>query len=443
MIRYPIEVLQELHIPTTLVVGYEAEQIRSVMPHNDLITYAYQEEQRGTGHALMCGYEHCTARHTLVINGDMPCITSDVIRRLIQTQSQQRAAVTFVTAHNCPQAHRYGKVVRSQHHVEIVEARDAQYDSSTYSHVNAGIYLFSRSFLDEALAHLHEHTEHGEIYITDLIGYASTYGHTVATINTDFDTIRGVNTLEELQTVETLQRHNIISQLFHNGVYCRDPEHTYIDADVSIAEHTWIEPGAVIRGNTHIARGAHIGPYAVVKNSSIGEHAHIDAHTHIANTTVAAGAHLGPFARVRKQSHIGPNVQVGNFVEVSQSTLGTSTKAKHLSYIGNTTTGSDVNIGAGTVICNFDGYAKYTTQISDEAFIGSNTTLVAPITLGARAIIGAGSVITTDIPEDALAIARERETIKEQYAPHLRSRQQTDINHHQEPDGPYHDEGVL
>ena len=428
MLAYPVDMLHTLTIPTTIVVGYQAEYVQNALPDDPLITYVEQKEQRGTGHALLCGYHNSRANHMLVLNGDTPLITQELINTVINTHVSHDAAITFVTADNRPEAYAYGKVVTHGNHIEIIEARHIT-DQTQHTEINAGIYLFNSNFLETALQHLAPHSGSNEIYITDLIGYASQQNYTVNTVHADFDTIRGVNTLEELQIAEQKQQTAIINNHVHHGVYCVDPDNTYIDANVQIAEHTRIEPGAIIRGNTTIGSGCHIGPYTVINNSTIGDHVQIEPYSHIADTTIDAAATIGPFARTKKQTHIQTGATIGNFVETAASTIGPKAKAKHLAYIGNTTVAEKVNIGAGTVICNYDGYAKHTTHIQHGTFIGSNTTLVAPLHIGSEAIIAAGSVITKDVPNKALAIARERETIKDNYAPYLQAKQRGTLHH--------------
>lgn len=426
LVRYPVDMLREMHIPMTLVLGYQADHIHACMPDDPLITYTHQTEQRGTGHALICAYNQCSARHTLVLNGDTPLITQDLIRTVIHEHIEQQAAVTFVTTDNSPQTYAYGKVVIDETgYVSIVEARHAEHPRDSYTHVNAGIYLFSSTLLQEALTQLLPHDGSNEIYITDLIGYASKYGYTVSRVHTDFDTVRGVNTLEELQVAEQRLQTTKVTALIHDGVYCQAPEHTYIDNSVTISPHTWIEPGAIIRGTTTIGPRCRIGAYAVIDNCHIASDVTIAPYTHCTNATIHENAQIGPFAHLRKNNTIHEHAMIGNFVEVASSTIGPAVKAKHLSYIGNTHIDHNANIGAGTVICNFDGTEKHNTHIAAHAFVGSNTTLVAPLQIGSNTIIGAGSVITTDVPDNALAIARERETIKPEYVTRKHTRQHT------------------
>ncbi len=424
LLRYPVDILRELNISMTIVVGYQAEYIYASLPDDPQITYAEQREQRGTGHALMCGFTQCEARHTLVLNGDTPCLTQECIHSLINEHIKTNPSITFITTDNLQETHAYGKVVKHDNeYIEIVEARHATAPLSSYDRVNAGVYLFNSAFLSEALEKLKPHDGSNEIYITDLIGYASYNGYTISCVHADFDTVRGVNTLSELHTAQTRIQKGITKRLFANGVYLQAPEQTYIDSDVTIDPHTWIEPGAIIRGATTIGPRCHIGAYTVIDNSNIHADTYIQPHTHLENTTIYPNTKVGPFARIRKGSVLYENAEVGNFVEVSNSRIATGAKAKHLSYIGNTNIGKKCNIGAGTVVCNYDGHTKHNTYIASEAFVGSNTTLVAPLTIGCKAIIGAGSVITTDVPGDALAIARERETIKPEYASRIRARQ--------------------
>jgi len=424
IIRHLVDTLRHANIPITLVLGHDAEQVRRVLPDDDMIQHTYQDEQLGTGHAVMCGYNACSADNILVMNGDTPLVTCDTIQSLCDTHARQNAHITFVTADNCPHAHGYGKVVQTDDTIEIVEAGHAAYDMSAYQHINAGIYMFNRTFLDHAIDQLTPHDRNNEIYITDVIGYASTHGYHVATVHAPFDTIRGINTVQELQHAEQCYHQRIMQHLYAAGVYVRDPNNTYIDSGASIGTHTRIEPGAYVSGTSTIGKRCHIGAHTIIHNSSIADDVCIEPHSYTVESTIDSHAHIGPFAHVRKRTHIKSSSVIGTFVEAADSVIGPHAKAKHISYIGNTTVDTYANIGAGTVICNFDGYHKHNTHIQQHAFIGSNTTCIAPVTIGAQSIVAAGSVITRDVPDDALAIARKRETIKEGYAQHIRDKLQ-------------------
>jgi len=426
LVRYPIDTVRALNIPMTVIVGHQASHVQAAIGTDQLISYAYQEHQRGTGDALMCGTACSAARHMLVINGDMPLVTPEMIRTLIQRHTQQRAAITFVTArvHN-GHAGGYGTVhTDKQGHMHIIEARERAQTGEASDQINAGIYLCQSSFLEEACHALFASYKHDEAYITDLVGYASRNGYTIATVDAPFERIQGVNTIQELQSVEAYQQACMIQHHIQNGVRFRDPERTYVDTDASIASGTYIEPGAVIQGHTHIATACHIGAYTIISDSVIEAQSYIAPHSYITESRIHSGCCIGPFAHIRNHSIVGKASTIGNFAEVAASKLASETKAKHMSYLGNTHTQPHVNIGAGTVICNYDGEKKHTTYIKEGAFIGGNTTCVAPLTIEDYALIGAGSVITRDVPSHALAIARERETIKHNYTTQMKSAMQ-------------------
>jgi bifunctional UDP-N-acetylglucosamine pyrophosphorylase / glucosamine-1-phosphate N-acetyltransferase len=426
LVVYPLAVLTTFSMPICVVVGYQQERVRASIAKARFpsISFVEQQEPRGTGHALLCTKSHWSRDHILVINGDMPLITKDIIQNLINTHITSHATITFVVAKASDITQGYGRVIRENATIkEIREAKELLPDDShRYPDLNAGIYLFERTFLEEHLDKLSSHTIAHEIYITDLIKRASDQGKRLQTIEAPFTTIQGINTLKELHAVEQSKRTELIISWMERGVYFAAPDHTYIDINVSIGPGTSIGAGVHLLNGTSLGSNCHIGPFAIIDNSILHDHVTVLPHCVINDAELHTQATIGPFAHLRNKTSIGTQSTIGNFVEVTKSTIGTQSKAKHLSYLGNAEIGSHVNIGAGTITCNYDGFAKHTTTIHNNAHIGSNNSLVAPVTIGQDALTAAGSVITENVPEEALAIARTRQVNKEGYVQRKKQR---------------------
>jgi bifunctional UDP-N-acetylglucosamine pyrophosphorylase/glucosamine-1-phosphate N-acetyltransferase len=282
--------------------------------------------------------------------------------------------------------------------------------------VNAGIYVFKKDFLKKYVTSLAPHENSNEIYLTDLIEIAHKNKLTVSTVNAPFDTVRGVNTLKELWAAEQIQRSAIIEHWMSQGVRFSYAQSTHIDVDVTIGSGTCIEAGVQLLSGTRIGKQCTVKSYACIKNSILSDQVTIQSHTVVTDATIGELCVVGPFAHIHNNSVIGSESIIGNFVEVTKSSIAHKTKIKHLSYIGNAHIGSYVNIGAGTIICNYNGVTKNTTIIEDHAFVGSNNALIAPVTIAQHAMTAAGSVITDSVPPHALAIARAHQVNKEGYA---------------------------
>jgi bifunctional UDP-N-acetylglucosamine pyrophosphorylase/glucosamine-1-phosphate N-acetyltransferase len=299
----------------------------------------------------------------------------------------------------------------------VVEARDASAEELKVREINAGIYVFEVEPLIEALGTLRPQNAQGELYLTDVVRRLRAGGRSVgAVVATDPGEALGVNTVAELTEAARLLRRRRNEALMAAGASLQDPDTIHVGLDVVVEPDATILPFTILEGRTAVAAGARIGPYARLVDARIGPGAQILDHCLLRECVVEAGASVGPFAHIRPESHIGPRAKVGNFVELKKTSLGEGSKAPHLSYIGDATVGPGVNIGAGTITCNYDGTAKHPTRIEAGAFIGSDTTLVAPVTVGAGAYVGAGSAITEDVPAGALALGRARQVIKEGWA---------------------------
>lgn len=429
LIVYPVRLFSQLGLPITFVLGHQKEQLQTLINSSitiynpsSTITYAEQHEPQGTGHALLCTRHLWQNENILVINGDMPLVTQDIIQQLITQHITTQATITFATAHvTNPALTGYGRVIEHNQSVAIVEARDFTSIPEQYPLINAGIYCFKRRFLEQVLPSLRASTS-GEIYITDLIAQANITGELIKTIQVPFSAIQGINTLEELAQAEQIQCSTLIKYWMSQGVRFIAPQTVHIDLGVTLGKGTVIGAGVQLRGQTRIGTNCVIDAYTIIDTSIIHDTSYIHAHSVISHAILESYVQVGPFAHIHRHSSVGPHAQVGNFVQVSKSTLGAHTKVKHLAYIGQTTTGTEVNIGAGVITCNYNGVTKHDTTIQDHAFIGSNSVLIAPVTIEQRAYVAAGSVITSNVPADALAIARSVQVIKQEYAQKLRAK---------------------
>lgn len=426
LILYPTKLLEQMNIPLTLVVGYQKEDIKKALINHcsDSITYAIQEQQLGTGHALQCTKPLWYKDHILIMNGDMPLVTSTIIESLYKKHTETNATVSFVTAHNTdPNLTSYGRVIQTAEHVQIVEARDLQPTTDIQEHccINAGIYIAKRSFLEEQIEKLEAVNAAKEFYLTDLIKIASSLHLTVSTISAPFDQIRGINTFQELWASEQIKRAELITYWMNQGVRFFAPQNVQIDSNIIIGSGTQIGCGVHLLEGTRIGKNCIIEAFSSLQDAIIDDYAHIKSHTIISQSHIGQHASIGPFAHIHSNSNIAERAVIGNFVEIKRTTIGIGSKAKHLTYIGDSIVGKQASIGAGTITCNYNGLTKNTTIIGDQAFIGSNNTLVAPVTIEQNAFTAAGSVITDNVPENTLAIGRSRQINKKNYASKLRS----------------------
>ncbi|HSC25306.1 MAG TPA: bifunctional UDP-N-acetylglucosamine diphosphorylase/glucosamine-1-phosphate N-acetyltransferase GlmU [Candidatus Babeliales bacterium] len=424
MILFSTKLMATLHIPTTVVVGYQQEIIKKIIfaEHNDTITCAVQEEQNGTGHALACTQELWNNDYILVMNGDMPLVTVTIIKSLYDEHIKSGAAISFVTAcitHSQEQS--YGRVVVADNCISIIEAKDFIGNLEENYLINAGIYIITKKFLKNYISTLNDNNANKEFYITDLVKIASDNGYIVTTTKASFDDICGINTFEELSTIEQIKRLEIIKHWMKQGVRFSHPHQTHVDTTVIIGQGSYIGTAVQLRGNTIIGKNCTIAEFSSLNNVILENDVTIHSHCVIEDSYIESHADIGPFAHLRSNATIKHKSVIGNFVEIKNSVINTETKIKHLSYIGDATVGSRVNIGAGTITCNYDGITKHTTIINDHAFIGSNNTIVAPVTIGENAFTAAGSTITADVPTNALAIARSHQTNKHNYAQKLKT----------------------
>ena len=403
-----------------VVVGHRAELVETTLAKTG-VRFVLQAEQLGTGHAIQCaqgaiqGYEH-----VLVLSGDVPLIRPETIEALWNFHREQQAAMTILTA--VPEdAFGYGRIVRkagSEAKVEaIVEQKSLTPGQKELREINSGIYAFRTATLLQHLNDLTAGNSQGEYYLTDMARLLVEAGERVVAIEApDAGEVLGANTIPELVELDATLRAATAKRLMLAGVTIFRPETCVIDADVEVGPDTVIEPYVQLLGKTHIGVDCLIRSSTVIENATLGDGVLVRQSCVITESVVGDGAKLGPFAHLRPGSEIGEEAHVGNFVETKKARLGKGAKANHLSYLGDAEIGAGTNIGAGVITCNFDGVNKHPTIIGENAFVGSDSTLVAPIQVGSGAYIGAGSCITKDVPSDALAVGRGRQITKEGWA---------------------------
>jgi bifunctional UDP-N-acetylglucosamine pyrophosphorylase/glucosamine-1-phosphate N-acetyltransferase len=405
---------------TTVVVGHGAEDVRAALAGYPNVDFVVQSPQLGTGHALLQTESVLAGRRgtVLLLYGDVPLLTAGTLRQLLERHRGRRAALTVLTA-TLADPYGYGRIVRdaSGQITRIVEERDASADQRGIREVNSGIYALELDGLFEDLRHLATDNSQGEYYLTDLVSRHHQRGRRVETLCIDDPTeLRGVNTRVDLAELGRVLLDRTRRALMLQGVTLEDPTTTYIDADVVVGEDTVIAPGVTLGGRTVIGARCHIRSGTRITDSTIGDDVTVLDHTVIVQSTVANGAAIGPMAHLRPDSDVGPGARIGNFVELKKTVLGAGSKANHLAYLGDAIIGDRVNVGAGVITCNYDGATKNRTTIEDGVFVGSDSQLVAPVTIGTGAYVAAGSTITQDVPAGSLAVARSLQTNKEGWA---------------------------
>ncbi len=413
MLRYSIQTVQQVTgARPVVVVGHGAEEIQKAMGDDAL--YVLQEPQLGTGHAVQQAEPALAGKADLILvtYGDMPLLTEKTLRQVIRIQQSNSGPATMVTL-IVEDARGFGRVIRgSGGNVQaIVEEAQATRDQQAIRELNASVYCFSAGWLWKALRQV-PLSQKGEYYLTDVIGLAVSDGLAIQAITLDDPgEAIGINTRIHLAEAEALMRKRINNEWMLAGVTLIDPATTYIETGVSIGQDTVIWPNTHLQGSTRIGNGCIVGPDAIVHNTRLGNRCKVVASV-LEGAELEDEVEIGPFGHLRKGAHLAQGVHMGNFGEVKNSYLGPGTKMGHFSYIGDATIGEDVNIGAGTITCNFDGLNKNHTEIGKDVFIGSDTMLVAPVKLGEGARTGAGAVVTKDIPPHSLAVGVPARTIR-------------------------------
>ena len=411
MINQVFEFLKESEVDQIiLILGHGADEIKEKLSLPTEIVL--QKEQLGTGHAVMQAVDHINSdEEILVICGDTPLFTGDTLKKAGQLHKKSQAVVTVLTS-IVDDPTGYGRVIRSpdgKKVLGIVEEKDCTEDERKIYEINTGTYFFAGSFLKEKLSQIENKNAQGEYYLTDLLKIAVSSGlETRGYHLEDSAEALGINDRVQLAEAEKILRKRKVQQLMKDGVTFIDPDTAYIDSQVKISPDVIIYPNVIIEGDTNIGQDNVIGPDTRIIDSQIGANNTIE-RAKIVESIVGSGCAIGPYAYLRPGAELQDNVKVGDFVEIKKSLIGKGSKIPHLTYVGDAEVGKGVNIGCGTITCNYDGKNKYKTTIEDGAFIGSNTNLVAPVTIGEGAYIGAGSTITKDVPKDNLAIARGRQ----------------------------------
>ena len=414
MVNHIIDVSKKSGVKDVVtILGHESEVVKSILPEDTMI--AMQTEQLGTGHAVKMAKEYINDEDTIVILcGDTPLIKEETLKRLFDYHIENEYTATVLTT-KVDNPTGYGRVIRDENGdlLKIVEQKDGNAEELAVNEINSGIYCFKGQMLRESLDLLDNNNAQGEYYLTDTIKILRDKGFKVGAFNgSTIEELMGVNSRVELAKAEALMRKRINEQHLVNGVTIIDTVATYIEADVKIGSDTIIYPGVMLHGNTKIGNECVIGMNSSITNSTIGNNTEVKNST-IIDSNVGDNTTVGPYAYLRPKSNIGNNVKIGDFVEVKNATIEDNSKASHLSYIGDAHVGTDVNIGCGVVFVNYDGKNKFKSEVKDGAFIGSNSNLVAPVVVEEKGYVATGSTITDNVPEGALAIARERQVVKE------------------------------
>jgi bifunctional UDP-N-acetylglucosamine pyrophosphorylase/glucosamine-1-phosphate N-acetyltransferase len=408
-----------------VVVGHQAEEVRRAVATPG-IGFIAQGEQKGTGHAVMVGREQLAGLggYLVVLYGDCPLLGAGTLERLIAAETAGSAAATLLTAEMADPTG-YGRVVRDARGqvAEIVEQKAASAGQLAIREANMGIYCFRADLFWKHVGELGTDNPAGEYYLTDMAAIFRRAGHAVEALRIDdAREALGINNRLELAEVDRLLRDRKLREVMLAGVTVEKPETVTIDADVRIGMDTVVEPFAQILGRTAIGENCRIGAGAIIRDSELGDDVEIGPFTLVGTSLLERGVHAGPFARLRLDNHVEAGAHIGNFVELKKTHMGAGAKANHLAYLGDARIGGKSNIGAGTITCNYDGAKKHPTTIGEGAFVGSNSTLVAPLEIGDGAYVGAGSVITKPVPPDALAIGRAHQFVKEGWAKKRRER---------------------
>ncbi|MEH2102046.1 MAG: bifunctional UDP-N-acetylglucosamine diphosphorylase/glucosamine-1-phosphate N-acetyltransferase GlmU [Nostoc sp.] len=394
-----------------VIVGYQSEEVQAAMHLIPNLEFVEQTVQLGTGHAIQQLLPHLEGYtgDLLILNGDLPLIRGETLKQMLQTHAQNQNAATILTSHLADPTG-YGRVFCNDENIvqQMVEHKDCTAAQRQNNCINAGVYCFHWPDLAKVLPHLQTNNAQKEYYLTDAV---TPVGKVMAVDVEDYQEILGINDRLQLATAAEILQRRVKEKWMLAGVTLIDPTSITIDETVELQPDIIIEPQTHLRGNTVIKTGSHIGPGSLIENSHLAENV-IVQYSVVTDSTVQAGSRIGPYAHLRGHVEVGAGCRVGNFVELKNTQLGDRTNAAHLSYIGDSVVGNQVNIGAGTITANYDGVKKHRTKIGDRTKTGANSVLVAPLTLGDDVYIAAGSTVTEDVPDDSLVIARSRQVVK-------------------------------
>jgi bifunctional UDP-N-acetylglucosamine pyrophosphorylase/glucosamine-1-phosphate N-acetyltransferase len=407
----------------SVVVGHQSETVKQLLPD---AAYVDQTQQLGTGHAVLCARERLAGfkGRLLILPGDVPVVAQQTLRDFVAFHDKGGFTASVLTADiENPQG--YGRIVRGKgDSIErIVEQRDAAPEVLRIKEINSSIYVFSAPVLFEALGKVKNRNAQGEYYLTDVIGILASQGERIGAFKAANPAeILGINTRQELAAIDRIMRRRKCDELMTSGVTIVDPESTFIDHDVQIGADTVIYPSVQLERGTRLGEDVTVRSFSRITNCQIGNGSTVLEGCVLVDSAMGSKVSLGPFAHVRGGAELDDTVDIGNFVEIKKSRFGRGSKSKHLAYVGDATVGRNVNIGAGVITVNYDGINKHPTTIEDDAFIGSDSTLIAPVTVARGGFVAAGSTITDNVPAEALAIARGRQVNKEGRAPHLKKK---------------------
>ncbi len=409
-----------------VVVGHGRDDVEGELTarFQKRVSFAVQPDQRGTGDAVRCAVQaHPTlSGRVVILYGDCPLIPSDLLCELVERSAKDGAELGLVTATlDDPRA--YGRIVRDRAGAvqRIVEARDCSPEEQGIREVNPGLYAVEASFLREALSGLEPDNAQGQLYLTDVVELAAKRAR-VVDVPGDMTDLTGVNDKRDLAIAASTRRRRIAEELAASGVSIVDLDSVYVDAECEVEPGAMLGADVHLRGRCIVRAGARVDVGCVLTDVVVERDANVLPYTVATDSTIGEGAQVGPFSHLRPQSHLGPRSKVGNFSETKKTNLGAGSKVNHLSYVGDGEIGEQVNIGAGTIFCNYDGEAKHKTVLEDEVFIGSDSQLIAPVTVKKGAYVASGTTVTRDVPEGALAISRPKQDNKEGYASRLRAR---------------------
>jgi bifunctional UDP-N-acetylglucosamine pyrophosphorylase / glucosamine-1-phosphate N-acetyltransferase len=412
--------------PIVVVVGHGADRVRTACAAPG-VTFALQAEQLGTGHALQCAAPALAGftGDLLLLCGDVPLLRGETLQELLEHHRAEQATVTVLTA-ILDNPHGYGRIIRAAGGVEkIVEEKDATPAERAVGEINTGIYLFAAPRVFDLLAGLTTDNAQGEYYLTDVIAAARAAGERVAALAAaDAEESMGINDRVQLATAGAALRGRINAAHMRAGVTLIDPAAAYIDPEVCIGADSVLHPGVHLRGRTLIGRDCVLEPGVIITDCTLADRVHVKAGSVLTEANVGADTDIGPMAHLRPGTVLAGHNKIGNFVETKKASIGSGSKASHLTYLGDAQIGADVNIGCGTITCNYDGVNKHVTVIEDEVFVGSDVQLVAPVRVGKGSLIGAGSTITRDVPADALAISRAEQKVIEGWAARKRKKRE-------------------
>ncbi len=415
MIYYVLESARNAGIgKICVVVGHQNERVREILKDQNL-SFELQEPQLGTGHAVQSAQAsfHGYEGQVLILCGDIPLVKSSTLKAMMDFHANIESKLTVMTA-AVEDPYGYGRIIRSDEGLveNIVEERDADENQRRVREINAGVYLVDSKILFDLLSLIKPNNAQGEFYLTDIVSEANLRGISVHAFQiSDFSEASGINSRADLANVTKKIYESIAHKHMMDGVTIIDPYTTYIDWGVTIGLDTIIWPGTVFRGVTKLGERCVIEPHVFISNSKIDDEVSILLGSRLNSAHVSKGASIGPMAHLRPEADVGKNCKVGNFVEVKKTVLGDGSKASHLTYLGDTVVGRNVNIGCGTITCNYDGKNKHRTLIGDNCFVGSDVQFVAPVTVGQGSVIGAGSTITKNVPDRTLAVTRAKQKI--------------------------------